>query len=390
MKHYFIIFILLVGYTAQSQVSNFNKAKLTKKNGDVQEVFYKEKQYIVDNKGSLNIYSTPNNSNKLIITSNDFSKIESDDKRIMIISALVRDLDKNNFVVLRKLVDGNNSLYKHINSLGESTFINKFNSNYSKLNEDVENKDIIYYKKWLFKNLNPRNENISSYVSLKYNQNDLISCYISNQDNSIELTQEEKVKTFNLSVYSGVLFNKVSGDFFDAKKVSSTNIKIGVQASIALDQVKNNHSLFGGLTYYTAISGTGAFIANPKSQIHRRKISTELELNLWSFQLGYQYNFHLNKMSISPFLAFESMYYLSNNSIKGVSQEDQSQLFFIDTFSRNPISYNIGLKMSLQQKMFIMLEYNAITDIIVLNEVPFREINSNISRLSVSLGYKIF
>ena len=40
--------------------------------------------------------------------------------------------------------------------------------------------------------------------------------------------------------------------------------------------------------------------------------------------------------------------------------------------------------------MFIMLEYNAITDIIVLNEVPFREINSNISRLSVSLGYKIF
>lgn len=392
MKYYLFAFILILGcYTAKSQSSNFNRAKLTKKNGDIQEVFYKVRQYIIDQKGNLNIYSSPSNSNKLNITPNNFSKIESDDKDIIVVSAMVKDLDKNKPVLLRKLVDGNLSLYRHINSLGQSTFINKSNNNYSKLSKNAKNKDNKYYKEWLFKNFNPKKNKVSSYISLKYNQDDLNGYYTSNQSNSLQLTQEEKVKTFNLSIYSGILFNKMTGDPFGTEQAKSTNFKIGAQGLINLDPVKNNHSLFGGLTYYTSISDTGLFIVNPQSQFQRRNIETEVELNFWSFQLGYQYNFHINKISISPFFAFEPMFYLSNNSLVGISQEDESQIFITDLFTGNPKSYNVGLKISSQQNIFILLEYNSITEIVTLLKAS-RIINFDIdvSRFSVSIGYKIF
>ncbi|WP_179333057.1 hypothetical protein [Winogradskyella costae] len=394
MKHYFFIIILLLTYVSQGQVSNFNKAKLTKKNGDIQDVFYKEKQYIIDQKGKLNIYSSPSSSNRLIITPNNFSKIEADGKNIIVVSAYVEELDKNEPILLRKLVDGNHSLYKYVNSIGESTFVNKSNGNYSKFSNNAKNKDNTYYKEWLYRNLNPQKNDVSSYNSLKYNQDDLISYYINNQSNSVQLTQEEKVKTFNLSIHSGILINTISGDLFDAEEAKSTSLKIGVQGLINLDPVKNNHSLFGGLTYYTDISGTGSYIASRQSQYQRRNIDTEIELSLWSIQLGYQYNFHINKISISTFFSFEPMFFLSDNSVEAISQEDQSQVFITNLFEGNPKSYNLGLKISTQQNLFVSLEYSTLTDIIALQPVVssggFIKRHIDLSYFSVGIGYKVF
>jgi len=391
MKHLLFIFALFLGFTVQSQSSNFKKASLTKTNGEVQDVFYKVRSYLVDGKGELNIYSSPNNSDKLNISASNLSKIESHNRNIIIVSVLVNNIDNNKPVLLRKLVDGEHVLYEYTSSLGEKTFVDGFNGDFLKLDKNAENKDGTFYKKWLFENLNPQKKNTSNYISLNYNQKELKKYYTENQSNTSLLAQEEKVKALNFGIHAGIIFNKFTGPLYTIEEGSPINYKVGIQGLLNIDRVKNNHTLFGGFTYYTELNGDGVSAANPKSQIQRIEVDTKTKFNFWAFHFGYQYNINLNKISFSPFLSFEQMFFISNNIVNVTSREDQGIVYYTEAFRDTSKSINIGIRIATPQNIFVILEYGKFLKTEPIGSVINRGIEDSsidISRFSVSLGYK--
>jgi len=393
MKYYIILIFTFFGFALQSQVTTFNQGILTKGNGSVEDVYYKKKDYIIDQKGDINIYSSSNKSDRMSLTADDFLKFESNNKNIVIISAKVIDIDRNKKVLLRMLIEGDFSLYEYVDNQGEKIYVVKSRDNYMVLERDTKSMNNTNYKKWLYENLNPNGIDVASYAPIKYNREDLVTYFVVNQNNAVSLRQEETVKAFNLFILTGILRNNVSGDLLEVEEITSTSMKLGFHAVVNLDLVKENNSLIGGLNYYSNSGGNGSSVIRPESQFNSERINTEVEFRFMSIYFGYQYNFHINKFSISPYLSFEPMFFVADRSFKVTSQEEDGYAdFSTESFSGNPYNFNLGIKLASFQNFILLFEYSLpLTKVSAKQTLNLRTISHDleISRISFSLGYKL-
>jgi len=250
------------------------------------------------------------------------------------------------------------------------------------------------FNEWLFETFNPKGNKIEAYFGLKYKQENLTDYYLTNNAaESTSLAQEARVKTLSLIVNGSMGLNTVSTSSpivgYDNTEVS--NFSINAQLLINLDPVTNKHSLFAGVTYYTPIDSEGTGVLNPQSTFNRPSITTATTIDLASITFGYQHNIHFSKVTFSPYISMEPMFFKSQNR-KAVIRQDGS--FFYNTVetNANPIAFNIGLRALAFKKAHVFIAYGRVinADFIASDGADEFEVSNTINRINIGVGYTIF
>ncbi|MEP0480484.1 MAG: hypothetical protein ABJD23_09720, partial [Nonlabens sp.] len=382
----------MISFLSFSQ-STFYPGTLTKNDGSKETVYFKNKEYVIDSNGELNIYQQESDESKIIITANDFTKIVSHNDQLFLETTVIKELKSTDKLILKKLVEGDNSLY--LLRLEENNYyVDKKNGNYTLL-EKRKSKDInsIIYKEWLFNNFNPSNLIAVDFSRISYDQDDLVEYYTDYNPNGNELTLENRVKPINISILGNYVNNNISlkSTSITHERINSSNIKIGLNINYNIDKVQNRVTAFGGLNYYTSIDDQGNSVVFPESDIQRRDAVNPIEFNYWSFNLGVQYNIHFDRFSLSPYLSYESLYLTSDNRIAAIF-EDGTTFYDSNNFIKDPTAINLGFKITAFKNITATVEYSYLTDLSAtyFNGQNLQVTEAKINRLSIGVGYKLF
>lgn len=382
----------MISFLSYSQ-STFYSGTLTKNDGSKETVYFKNRELVIDSNGELNIYQQENSNSKIIVTANDFTEIVSHNDQLLLETTVIKELKSTDKVILKKLVEGDNSLYL-IRLEENNYYVNKKNGIYTLLEKSkTKNTNSIIYKEWLFKNFNPSNLIAVDFSKTSYDQGDLVKYYTDNNPNGNELTLENRVKPINISLLGNYVNNNISlkSTSIAHERINSSNIKLALNINYNIDKVQNRITAFGGLNYYTSIDDQGNSVVFPESEIQRREAVNPIEFNYWSFNLGLQYNIHFDRFSLSPYLSYESLYLTSDNRI-AVIFEDGTTFYESNNFIKDPTAINLGFKVTAFKNITATVEYSYLTDISAtyFNGQNLQVAEAKINRLSIGIGYKIF
>lgn len=392
MKNLLLLTLLMISYLSFSQ-STFYPGTLTKNDGSKETVYFKNRDVILNSNGEINIYKEENNKSKIIITANDFTEIVSHNDQLLLETTVIKELKSTDKVILKKLVEGDNSLYL-IRLEENNYYVDQKNGIYTLLEKrKSQNINSIIYKEWLFNNFNPSNLMAVDFSRISYDQDDLVEYYTDNNPNGNELTLENRVKPINISILGNYVNNDISLKTASIahENINSSNIKIGLNINYNIDKLENRVTAFGGLNYYTSIDGQGNSVVFPESDIQRRNAVNPIEFNYWSFNLGVQYNIHFDRFSLSPYLSYESLYLTSDNRIAAIF-EDGTTFYDSNNFIKDPTAINLGFKITAFKNISATVEYSYLTDISAtyFNGQNLQVAEAKINRLSIGIGYKIF
>ncbi|WP_405369581.1 hypothetical protein [Nonlabens sp. Asnod2-A12] len=392
MKNLLLLTLLMISYLSFSQ-STFYPGTLTKNDGSKETVYFKNKEYVIDSNGELNIYQQESDESKIIISANDFTEIVSHNDQLLLETTVIKELKSTDKVILKKLVEGDNNLYL-IRLEENNYYVDQKNGIYTLLEKrKSQNINSIIYKEWLFNNFNPSNLMAVDFSRISYDQDDLVEYYTDNNPNGNELTLENRVKPINISILGNYVNNDISLKTASIahENINSSNIKIGLNINYNIDKLENRVTAFGGLNYYTSIDGQGNSVVFPESDIQRRNAVNPVEFNYWSFNLGVQYNINFNRFSLSPYLSYESLYLTSDNRIAAIF-EDGTTFYDSSNFIKDPTAINLGFKVTAFKNIIATVEYSYLTDIATkyTNGLDSQIIEAKINRLSIGIGYKIF
>ncbi|KQC34162.1 hypothetical protein AAU57_13080 [Nonlabens sp. YIK11] len=391
-KYFAQIFIyFFLGYISFAQ-SNFYPGKLTASDQSEETIYFKLRKEVVNKDGTVNVYRDKNNSSILVLKASDFKKILADDGSLEIISAYVENIESNN-VVLRKLVDADESLYIY-NNQKQVLYVNgSFEKGYQVLAPfEKDGQPIVGYKRWLYNNLNPNNNAIDSFTRLSYSQDDLVKYYLANSANANKLEQEKKVAFFNLGLHAGYSSNNfaVSSPDISYDNLKASNIRIGVKAELNLNRITNNFTLIAGVDYFTIAEGRADAVRFPES-VNNTKAEYLLQFDYYSLNIGAQYNFHLKTISIAPFVSFEPIFYGSNTEIS-VNFEDGQPIYSTNNYTGSSIGFNLGLKFDFFSSFYSFIEYSSMADMRAMANQFERQItiDNDLKRITFAIGYTIF
>ena len=395
MKHFTLFLLALIGSSAIAQ-SNFTQGFLTDNNGKETSIYLKERESLINNDGVLSVYTSTSKNSKVSIRANELRSVKFGND-ILIISAIVDGFENNNPIILRKLVAGERELYEHIDSSGNITFFDKHNQAFLLLKENIDanDKSSEGFKKWIYNNFNPANKDANIISELKYTRNDLSDYYLENAANAILLSQEPKVKTFNLGINGSYVSNELmlsSGVFDEINNISDSNFGIALTAFINLDPLKNRHTVITGITYYTPYKGSSTF-QNRSTGIVRE---TSIERQLVSLKLGYAYNIHAGNFTVSPFLNMEPNFAIGTNSISSTQVSGSNAGFKIyenPEINTSPFNINVGIMSTIYKKGYLFFEYtlsNNYNITVATGNTSNSGLEINNNRFSLGLGYQIF
>lgn len=381
MKQFSIFSILLFSFFASAQ-SPFYEATLTKLDGETEMVFLKSKRKVLD-KNAVEIYTNPDLEKK-VYEAKDFLKLEADE--IEFISTLIPELNSNK-IVLRRITTTNPSLFEYESSENEITYILQFKNQFKILRKQKKG-DLPSYKEWLFNNYNPNDQPIIEFSDLKYSREGL-SNYLNKNNEDFLLNQEPEVKFFNLFASAGINFNSVKVSNTQNRNFpesASESFQFGLKGQFNFDRVTNNFSVIAGINYQTTIKGSDQSTVFPNSNLNRVEEDYSYSLDFTSFYLGPQFNFHLNKWMISPFITYEPVF-LKNDKSNLVLAEDITTVEKID----NTSIFNVGLAITYSGKLQFSCSYGTYSDLPLLMKLASasRSYSIDISRIQVSLNYRI-
>lgn len=380
MKYILLYLLLFISCNAIAQ--NYSSGILTRMDNKEEAIYFKAKSYVIDKKGNLTVYSAKNADGKMALNATDFASIKSQDNSFHIVTTTINEINNNEPIILRKIVEGKHTLYEYINAEKEIFFIDFHNGTYTVLNSSNKNKD--GYQKWLFNNFNETNLIVTDYANLKYRRGDLTDYYLKQSlGNAIKLDQEKEVSNFETSINGGAFFNNVQ---FESRTTSYENLasidfKIGALITVNLDKITNRHSLTTGVNYYTPLNSEGTSTASSTV------LATEISLQYWSIVLGYQYNIHFNNFSIAPYLSFEPTFFTGDNELTFRDIDSNSE---VGTFvlSDPYLMTNLGIRLNYKELGYINLQYHMSSDIEMANSASGFILGNN-NGLSLTVGYNI-
>jgi hypothetical protein len=385
-----LLFFSICG-TAQSV---FYPGTLTRNDNSNESVFFKNREYVLTKNGELNIYSQDNDESKISLSANDFTRLISSNEQLVLETTSLPNFKKGKKIVLRKLVDGKNSLYSFYDD-DNIYFVNKKDNQFVLLNSNkTKNENDISLREWLFHNFNPQNKKASEFQNIKYNSTSLKEYFLTYNANGRELEQEPSSNIFEYIVDAGINLNNIkyggSQSFSDYSDISATNFRIGARTSININSVANNINLLTGVHYYTSIDKDSETILFPESLVQRRKATTTVNLSHLNISFGVKYNIHFESFSISPFAMFDPIVIVTDYSLKTV--RDDGQVYYdISALRNSPNAIRLGLQFKLS-KFFATMEYSSISDLdtVVLINGQQQVVIGNSNSLTFGFGYQLF
>lgn len=248
-------------------------------------------------------------------------------------------LNKNKPVVLRKLVEGETSLYVYEKNEEEKKFVAEKEGKFNYLVPVEEARNVNRnYMRWLSDNLNPNGYEYSYYAGVDYNKSDLIRYFLSHTVGAEVLFQEPKVDTFKLYALGGFTYHFLGfNEPYGSGSSSASNFNIGLRLMINLDRLENNHSLFVSLNYHTPLSYEEPFRIRSQSDAITEEYP-QVKWNYYSGELGYSYSFHNQKYVLAPYISYQPLIVYNTERTSGISVPTRDYLIDYSILS----SINVG------------------------------------------------
>jgi len=396
MKTISTLFFLLSCILTQAQ-SNYTPATLTRQDNTNERVYFKHKTLAINNKGELNIYTNTKSNSKLVLNPIEFSKIVTENGEIEITSTTVKGINNNNKVILRKLVDGKNSLYEYKSIDNSKLYVTEKDGKYKLLNlTKIKGSNDMSYKEWLYKVFNPNQKPINDYQNISYNSSDLTDYFIENNVDARKLTQEKKVDFIKLGLQGGYVYNSFTPQLesLGSNGISTSSYRFGIRSSFNINRIQNRLSFIVGFNYFTSIDGDENTIINPSSIFNRRDATTTLNISYWSFNIGAQYNIPIKSFDISPYISFEPLSLSSSSGVTLIDETNETTILDAQVLRSGTTSFNFGLKITKSAKYYMLLEYSTVTGLEVSDSAARISSGGNFlidnNRISLVLGYNIF
>lgn len=392
MKYLYSL-LFFISFNSFAQTS-FYSATLTDNDDTKKTVYFKNKQRVLNDDGTLIVYNSESSDSKVYLKAGDFKSIKTADNNLHLISVSVPNLAKTNNIILRELVAGVSSLYAYKDREGKLIYVDLTNNEFTVLARTRKDADApVAYRQWLFENFNPKGKEERDYINFSYSSSSFIEYYIENNTNARELTQEPKVKALNLGLHAGYVSHGVTSKIGDRvyDKVTTSGYRIGTRVALNLDRIANKFTVFGGIDYNGVIDGTSPGVIFPESSTQRTEGVYTAEIPYWSFNVGAQYNIHFKSFTISPYVSFEPIFLTSDYNLNFIL--DDGRVFYdVNEFNKDATSFNVGVKANILNDFYILIEFSSMSQ---LNGVfgfidDGGRINSEINRFSVSLGYHLF
>ncbi|MGB3591158.1 MAG: hypothetical protein WBA16_05665 [Nonlabens sp.] len=388
-----IILAVLAFSTELTAQYNFYTAELTKNDGSRESVFFRNKTVLLTGPDEIVIYSSDDNNSKMVLSAGGFKTIATPSNEIYLQTAVVDGLGSKQPVILRKLLDGKKSLYELIDQEGINRFVHEDNGTFILLDRvRNSNSPKPAYREWLYKNYNTSNLSLEEFKKLNYNSTKLVEYYKLQDNSSTLLSQEPKVKFFNLWVNAGFTSSTVTPEaqFLSYDDVSSTGYKVGILGSVNLGRISNKLTLNAGLNYYSGIEGSARAVLFPGSSVQQIEGTHSVSLSYLTVELSLQYNIHFSKFSVAPYLKFEPVSFIGNKDYSLIL--DDGTIYYDSNLTDNrATSFGLGFKVS-YNRFYAGVDYSLLNQVETTFAGPIENgtIESSASILSLNVGFSIF
>lgn len=357
-----IILVLLLStnlFIANAQ-NNFYPATITYEKGNTEQVFFKTKSKIVE-ENQVIIYKTDNYNSAVSIGANNFERIESSDGQLVFITKKVNGSENDSKLILKQIIKGDASLFVTQIKNTPRYIIQKDNEFF--LMKSLTSQSGFLYKKWLYNNLNSRSLSPNDYVSLRHNKSDLVD-YVLKENTTVEvLNGEQLVPFFRFGLLGGVGFYNYSfsggSPTFSLDDASAINYQIGVRTQFHFDRIQDRFSAFLDVKYTSGSNDQADGVAFPLSNVQRRPFNHEFSFSLVQVEVGFQYNFHINSSTISPYFKFGPASYLKSSFSNFESTSPTTNPSRESDFPDTAFGFGAGLIYTYNDKISLSLGYDA-------------------------------
>lgn len=382
------IFLLLTFVCSLIKAQENYPATVTYNDGTVDKVFFKTKNKIIG-ENEVTFFKTNAYSSMVSLKANEFAKIESVDGQLIILSKKFKELNQDSNVILKQLTKGEVSLYE-TEVKNEIKYVIGKDDEFTLLSKRSDQSGY-QYRKWLYDNLNSRNLSPPYYNKLSYTKDGLINYFKQEGVTFEELEGEKKIPLFNLGVLGSVglynySFNSTSVNY-TLDDAASPNYQIGLRTYFHIDRLQDKISTFVDVKYSTVSNDNAVGTAFPQSDFARDPIVHKFNFSTVNIEVGFQYNFHLNASTISPFIKFGPGYYQSNSFSNFESENGIITQSFVQ-LPDTTFNFGIGIGYAYKNTVSLYLGYDSSNDnrIIYSSEVT----DVRWSGLNLLLVYNIF